>query len=83
MGDLDLRPCEELRLTRLHREPGGPQTWQVVGRPFRVIGLAAGWLIVGTDAAARDLVAHHGLVGRRFTSRRVAVRELAAAIADW
>ena len=72
----------ELRLTRLRREPGGPQTWQVVDRPFRVVGLAAGWLVVGTDAAARDIVARRGLVGHRHASRRLAVCALREALVE-
>ena len=50
--------------------------------PFSVVGLPAGWLVVGTDPEARDLVAHRGLAGHRFPSRRLAVRALDAALAE-
>jgi hypothetical protein len=76
------RSADGLRLTRLRREPGGIQTWQVVGRPYSVVGLSAGWLVVGTDPEARELAVHRGLAGRRFPSRRLAVRALDAALAE-
>jgi len=76
------RPAGNLRLTRRRREPGGLHTWQVVGKPFNVVGLAAGWLVVGTDPEARDLTVHRGLVGHHFPTRRLAVGALDAALTE-
>jgi len=76
------RSAGGVRLTRLRREPGGIQTWQVVGKPFSVVGLSAGWLVVGTDPEAREFVVHHGLAGQRFPSRRLAVRALNVALGE-
>jgi hypothetical protein len=82
MASSQPRSAADVRLTRLRREPGGLQTWQVAGKPYSVVGLSAGWLVVGTDPEARNLVAHRGLAGHRFPSRRLAVRALVAALAE-
>jgi hypothetical protein len=69
-----------LRTNRVRGELGRRGTWQVVGHPFRVVALPAGWIVVPASDHGRRLLLRHDLLARPFSSRAAALRALNAAL---
>jgi hypothetical protein len=70
-----------MRLERLSVSPGGPATWQVVGHPFRVVGVGPAWRVVAVGSHSRRVLIRHDLLGRPFSTRGAALHALGAALA--
>jgi hypothetical protein len=80
LGGVQTEP-ETIRLTRAPTLPGGSATWQVVGRPFRVVALDTGWLVIAVGGEARRALVRADLLGRPFPTRRAAASALSRLLA--
>jgi hypothetical protein len=71
----------KLKLTRLREKPRGIPTWAAAGRPFRLVALGSGWLVVPVGGDARRLLVRHDLLARPLPTRAAALQALSTVLA--